>query len=73
MRAMFGALHRIITMSVFRTALCFAGFVFYLVFKQFFGSDPESTKPIPPASHQQVPSSEEDNKLELMKEAEQPV
>jgi len=52
--------------------MCFAGFVFYIVFKQFFGSDPESTKPIPPASHQQVPSSEEDNQLELLKEADQP-
>ena len=51
--------------------MCFAGFVFYAVFKQFFGSDLESTKPIPPAIHQQVPSAEEDNQLELMKEADQ--
>ena len=58
-------------MSVFRTALCFAGFVFYLFFRQFFGSDAESAKPAPPASYQQVPSAEDDGKLELMKEADQ--
>ena len=72
MGAMFCALHRIIAMSVFRTAMCFAGFVFYLVFKQFFGSEPERSTPMPPAIHQQVPSLEQDNKLELMNEADQP-
>jgi len=68
---MFGGLHRIIAMRVFRIAMCFAGFVFYLVFKEFFGSDPERPKPIP-ASHQQAPSSQEDGKLELMKEVDEP-
>lgn len=69
---MFGGFHRIVAMSVFRSAMCFAGFVFYIVFKQFFPSEPRAATPIPPASHQQVPSLEKDNKLELMKEADQP-
>ena len=68
---MFSAVHRIIIMRVFRTAMCFAGFVFYMVIKQFFGPEPKHAMPVPPASHQQVPS-EEDGKLELMKETDQP-
>ena len=52
-------------MSVFRTALCFAGFVFYLFFRQFFGSDAESAKPAPPASYQQLPSAEDDLRREI--------
>ena len=40
-------------------------------FRQFFGSDAESAKPAPPASYQQLPSAEDDGKLELMKEADQ--
>ena len=70
--AMFVAVHSIIAMTVFRTAICFAGCVFYLVFKQFFPSEPQSATPIRPASQRQVPLSEEDNRLELMKETDQP-
>jgi len=52
--------------------MCFAGFVFYMVFKQFFGPEPKHATPVAPAIHQQVPSSEEDGKLELLKETDQP-
>ena|SRR5205823_1736196 len=66
------SLHRIIVMSVFRTAMCFAGFVFYMVFRQVFTAAPQHAAPVPPASHEQVPLSEEGDKLELMKKADQP-